>query len=103
MRTGAGVALGDVAQRQADALERLAEVLAPVRGDQDDARLGRSRSSCANFGGFGLGGDPAQRVDAGVAGDQDALGRHVLAQQVVARARGRREVAVGDRHRRCAD
>lgn len=92
-RLGVGVLLHHAADGAEHAVHGLAQVLAAVRGDEDESRalcpveLGM-RVALAHRGG--------ERVDAGIAGHPDAIGGLALVQQVPsARLRGR-EVVPGD-------
>ena len=97
---GASVALGKIAQRQTHAFQRFPEVFAAMRGDQHGPGFGVSNALSS----AGSGWATIQRRASipGLPVHQDVLGRHVLAQQVVAGALGRREVAVGDDTRNTA-
>lgn len=92
-RLGIGMLLHHAADGAEHAVHGLAQVLAAVRGDEDEPRALRPlqlrvRVALAHRGG--------KRVDAGVAGHPDAVGGFALIQQVLlTRLRGR-EVVPGD-------
>ena len=90
-RLGVGVLLHHVADGAEHAVHGLAQVLAAVRRDEDEAAARcplqlRMRVALAHGG--------AQRVDAGVAGDPDLRLRLALVEQVSLRLLGRREVVL---------
>lgn len=92
-RLGVGVLLHDAADGAEHAMHGLAQVLAAVRGDQDEAAAAgplqlRMRVALAHRGG--------ERVDPGVAGDPDVPGGLALVQQVPPARLGGREVVPGD-------
>ena len=82
-------------------LETVAEAFAAVGGDQDQPLvLGQEVEACVHLGGQGAVGAQAvngveQRVDHGVAGDEDSAVLQPFAQQIGAGAVGRGEQYVG--------
>lgn len=90
-RLGIGVLLHHAADSAEHAVHGLAQVLAAMRRDEDEAAAGSPlklgvRVALAHGG--------AQRVDAGVAGDPDLGLRLALVEQVSLRLLGRREVVL---------
>lgn len=92
-RLGVGLPLHHATDGAEHAVHGLTEVLAAVRGDEDETRALRP----VELGvGVALAHRGGERVDAGVAGHPDAVGGLALVQQVPpARLRGR-EVEFGD-------
>ena len=77
--------------------QRRAEILAPVRGQQDGAQVGKIRRRRRLRG-----GDFQQRVDHGIAGDHDLVSWNVFLAQILSRGRGRGAVQRGGNRDRAA-
>ncbi len=102
-RIAVSVAVGDAAERAGDIRHAVAEILAAMRGDEDQRACRRSarRSRPGRPPAHGIGCDAGaggvERVDHGVAGDVDRRGIDVLAAQRLGGGFGGREMLVGDR------